>query len=99
MMIKVLIIMLFFCSILTGWGKHSKVMGDGTLKRAVEALLNGMGSPFKIAENNLGRFVSPGDLLATWLRQPGVFNLLVLYDVLNHSRPAGSSCDYPALGY
>jgi len=66
-------------------------MGDGTLKRAVEALLNGMRSPFRIAEGNLGRYVSPGDLLATWLRQPGVFNLLVLHDVLNHCQAAASS--------
>jgi len=66
-------------------------MGDGTLKRAVEALLNGMGSPFRIAEGNLGRYVSPGDLLATWLRQPGVFNSLVLYDILNHCQAVGPS--------
>ncbi|XP_065636754.1 pentatricopeptide repeat-containing protein GUN1, chloroplastic [Quercus suber] len=33
-------------SILTGWGKHSKVVGDGTLRRAIEALLTGMGAPF-----------------------------------------------------
>ncbi|KEH21773.1 genomes uncoupled protein [Medicago truncatula] len=78
-------------TILTGWGKHSKVMGDGTLKRAVEALLNGMGSPFRIAEGNLGRYYSPGNLLATWLRQPSIFNLLVLYDVLNHSQAAAPS--------
>jgi hypothetical protein len=66
-------------------------MGDGTLKKAVEALLNGIGSPFRIAEGNLGRFVSPGDLVATWLRQPGVFNLLVLSDVLNHPQAAAPS--------
>jgi hypothetical protein len=66
-------------------------MGDGTLKKAVEALLNGIGSPFRIAEGNLGRFVSPGDLVATWLRQPGVFNLLVLSDVLNHPQAAALS--------
>jgi hypothetical protein len=66
-------------------------MGDGTLKKAVEALLNGIGSPFRIAEGNLGRFVSPGDLVATWLRQPGIFNLLVLSDVLNHPQVAASS--------
>jgi hypothetical protein len=66
-------------------------MGDGTLKKAVEALLNGIGSPFRIAEGNLGRFVSPGDLVATWLRQPGVFNLLVLSDVLNNPQAAALS--------
>jgi len=98
-MIKLLITISFYllCSILTGWGKHSKVMGDGTLKKAVEALLNGIGSPFRIYENNLGRLVSPGEVLTAWLTQPGVFNLLVLYDVLNHSQVAAPSHDYPAL--
>jgi len=96
--IKLLItVSLFYCSILTGWGKHSKVMGDGTLKKAVEALLHGMGSPFRIYENNLGRLVSTGEVLAAWLTQPSVFNLLVLYDVLNHSQPAAPSHDHPAL--
>jgi hypothetical protein len=80
---KMIKLFIYFCSILTGWGKHSKVMGDGILKRAVEALLDGMGSPFRIYENNLGRLVSAGEELAIWLRQPGVFNMLVLYDVLN----------------
>ncbi|XP_058722133.1 pentatricopeptide repeat-containing protein GUN1, chloroplastic-like [Vicia villosa] len=86
-------------NILTGWGKHSKVMGDGTLKRAIEALLNGMGSPFRFAENNMGRLTSSGDLVATWLRQPGIINMLVLSDVLNHSQPAGPPHGYPASGY
>ncbi|CAI8595935.1 unnamed protein product [Vicia faba] len=86
-------------NILTGWGKHSKVMGDGTLKRAIEALLNGMGSPFRFAENNMGRLTSSGDSVATWPRQPGVINMLVLYDVLNHSQPAGPSHGYPTSAY
>ncbi|XP_058727909.1 pentatricopeptide repeat-containing protein GUN1, chloroplastic-like [Vicia villosa] len=83
-------------NILTGWGKHSKVMGDGILKRAIEALLNEMGSPFRFAERNMGRLTSSGDLVATWLRQPGVINMLVLSDVLNHSQPAGPQHGYPA---
>ncbi|CAI8592010.1 unnamed protein product [Vicia faba] len=86
-------------NILTGWGKHSKVMGDGTLKRAIEALLNGMGSPFRFAEHNMGRLTSSGDLVATWLRQPGFIDTLVLYDVLNHSQPAGPPHGYPAPGF
>lgn len=72
-------------------------MGDGTLKKAVEALLNGIGSPFRIYENNLGRLVSPGEVLTAWLTKPGVFNLLVMNDVLNHCQPAAPSDDYPAL--
>jgi hypothetical protein len=80
-----------FCSILTGWGKHIKVMGNGTLKKAVEALLDRMGSPFRVAD------VSTGDLVATWLNQPGIYNLLVLHDVINHSQASGPSHDNPAL--
>ncbi|XP_057436211.1 pentatricopeptide repeat-containing protein GUN1, chloroplastic [Lotus japonicus] len=74
-------------NILTGWGKHSKVVGDGTLRKAIEALLNGMGSPFKIAECNLGRFISPGYLVAAWLKQSSTLNVLVLHDLKN-SEPA-----------
>ncbi|KAJ6723323.1 PENTATRICOPEPTIDE REPEAT-CONTAINING PROTEIN [Salix koriyanagi] len=40
-------------SILTGWGKHSKVVGDSTLRRAIEALLMGMGAPFRTDQENL----------------------------------------------
>ncbi|KAI4386616.1 hypothetical protein MLD38_004534 [Melastoma candidum] len=76
-------------SILTGWGKHSKVMGDGTLRRAIEALLTGLGSPFKQAKCNLGRFVSPGNLVATWLKESGTLKVLVLRDVRSHP----GSCD------
>ncbi|CAA2967701.1 Hypothetical predicted protein [Olea europaea subsp. europaea] len=45
-------------SILTGWGKHSKVVGDGALKRAIEAQLTSMGALFQIAKCNIGRFIS-----------------------------------------
>ncbi|ESQ36319.1 hypothetical protein EUTSA_v10006755mg [Eutrema salsugineum] len=67
-------------SILTGWGKHSKVMGDGTLRRAVEALLRGMGAPFHVAKCNVGRFVSSGSVVAAWLRESGTLKVLVLED-------------------
>ena len=67
-------------SILTGWGKHSKVVGDGALRRAVEALLNGMGAPFQIAECNLGRFISTGSVVAAWLKEPSALSVLVLHD-------------------
>ncbi|XVF32914.1 hypothetical protein REPUB_Repub17cG0123900 [Reevesia pubescens] len=71
-------------SILTGWGKHSKVVGDGALRRAVEALLTGMGSPFRIAKCNLGRFVSTGPVVTAWLRESGTLKLLVLHDDRTH---------------
>ncbi|KVH94500.1 Pentatricopeptide repeat-containing protein [Cynara cardunculus var. scolymus] len=68
-------------SILTGWGKHSKVVGDCALKRAIEALLSGMGSPFRVATSNIGRFISPGHMVAAWMREStSIPNLLILQD-------------------
>nr|GEV94200.1 pentatricopeptide repeat-containing protein At2g31400, chloroplastic [Tanacetum cinerariifolium] len=67
-------------SILTGWGKHSKIVGDCALKRAVEALLSSMGSPFRIATSNIGRFISPGPMVAAWMRESNTSKLLVLQD-------------------
>ncbi|KAL2329755.1 hypothetical protein Fmac_017336 [Flemingia macrophylla] len=74
-------------SILTGWGKHSKVVGNGALRKAVEALVNGIGAPFQIAECNLGRFISEGPLVAAWLRQPSTLNVLLLHDYIVYSQP------------
>ncbi|CAK9145234.1 unnamed protein product [Ilex paraguariensis] len=71
-------------SILTGWGKHSKIVGDGTLKRAIEALLSGMGAPFRVAKCNIGRFISTGAVVAAWLRESGTLKVLVLQDDRTH---------------
>lgn len=67
-------------SILTGWGKHSKVVGDGALKRAIEALLVSIGAPFQVAKCNIGRFVSTGAVVTAWLRESGTLEVLVLQD-------------------
>ncbi|KAM7277035.1 hypothetical protein ACFE04_018901 [Oxalis oulophora] len=67
-------------SILTGWGKHSKVVGDSALRKSVGALLTGMGAPFRIAKCNLGRFISTGSVVDAWLRESGTLELLVLHD-------------------
>lgn len=67
-------------SILTGWGKHSKVVGDGTLKRVIEMLLRRMGSPFEVAGNNIGRFRATGSLVTSWLKQTGTYEILILRD-------------------
>ncbi|CAA7027300.1 unnamed protein product [Microthlaspi erraticum] len=67
-------------SILTGWGKHSKVVGDGALRPAVEALLRGMDAPFHLSKCNMGRFTSPGSVVATWLRESATLKLLILHD-------------------
>ncbi|KAK9281785.1 hypothetical protein L1049_004691 [Liquidambar formosana] len=76
-------------SILTGWGKHSKVVGDGTLRRAIEALLTGMGAPFRVANCNLGRFISTGAVVAAWLKESGTLKVLVLHD--DRTYPAETS--------
>lgn len=78
-------------SILTGWGKHSKVVGDGTLRRAIEALLAGMGAPFRVAKCNIGRFISTGSVVAAWLKESGTLKVLVLHDDRIH--PEGPTLD------
>lgn len=72
-------------SILTGWGKHSKVVGDGTLRRVIEALLNKIGAPFHVAKCNLGRFISTGSVVAAWLKETGTLKVLILHDDRAHS--------------
>ncbi|XP_024016819.1 pentatricopeptide repeat-containing protein At2g31400, chloroplastic [Eutrema salsugineum] len=67
-------------SILTGWGKHSKVVGDGALRPAIEALLRGMNAPFHLSKCNMGRFTSSGSVVATWLRESATLKLLILHD-------------------
>ncbi|CAE6023465.1 unnamed protein product [Arabidopsis arenosa] len=73
-------------SILTGWGKHSKVVGDGALKRAVEVLLRGMDAPFHLSKCNMGRFTSSGSVVATWLRESATLKLLILHDHISTTR-------------
>ncbi|CAN7018802.1 unnamed protein product [Brassica oleracea var. botrytis] len=67
-------------SILTGWGKHSKVVGDAALRPAVEALLRGMDAPFYLSKCNMGRFTSSGSVVATWLRESATLKLLIVHD-------------------
>ncbi|XP_074316600.1 pentatricopeptide repeat-containing protein GUN1, chloroplastic [Silene latifolia] len=78
-------------SILTGWGKHSKVVGDGAVKRAIEGLLTGIGAPFHLAETNVGRFISPGTAVSSWLKKSGTLQVLLLED--NTSEPEKSRLD------
>ncbi|XP_010547469.1 PREDICTED: pentatricopeptide repeat-containing protein At2g31400, chloroplastic-like [Tarenaya hassleriana] len=88
-------------SILTGWGKHSKVVGDGTLRRAVEALLKGMGAPFRVADCNIGRFISSGSVVAAWLREYGTLEVLVLRDDRTRPQPTAitASSRQPATSF
>uniref|UniRef100_J3NE62 Smr domain-containing protein n=2 Tax=Oryza brachyantha TaxID=4533 RepID=J3NE62_ORYBR len=69
-----------FLSILTGWGKHSRIAGASTLRRVIEALLNSIGAPFQVERFNIGRFVSPSAVVAAWLRESGTVNILLLHD-------------------
>ncbi|KAM6541432.1 hypothetical protein CsatB_005879 [Cannabis sativa] len=77
-------------SILTGWGKHSKVVGDSTLRRAIESLLISMGAPFQVAKCNIGRFTSSGPVVAAWLKESGTLKVLVLHDDRTYSQTAKS---------
>ncbi|KAJ1265843.1 hypothetical protein BS78_08G105200 [Paspalum vaginatum] len=67
-----------FLSILTGWGKHSKIAGSSTLRRVIEALLLSIGAPFQVERFNIGRFVSPSAVVAAWLRESGTIDILLL---------------------
>lgn len=67
-------------SILTGWGRHSKVAGESIVKQAVESHLLALGAPFKVAKYNEGRLVSTGPIVGGWLQEPSTLELLVLHD-------------------
>lgn len=80
---EVLLIIFF---ILIGWGKHSKVVDNGVLKKVVEALINGMDSTFHTVGCNLGRFISEELDETIWLRQPRTLNVLLLYICIINSQ-------------
>lgn len=65
------------------------MVGDGALKRAVEALLTGMGAPFRLAKCNIGRFISSGSVVSAWLRESGTLKVLVLQDARSHPASGG----------
>jgi hypothetical protein len=67
---------------LTGWGKHSKVAGDSTLKRAVESRLLQMRAPFHVGRHNEGRLVCAGHVVRDWLQAPRTLDLLILHDIV-----------------
>lgn len=87
------------CSILTGWGKHSKVAGDSTVKRAVELRLLEIRAPFHVGKYNEGRLVCAGHIVRQWLQDPRTLDLLILQDVVKsksqlqqHQREHSDSC-------
>ncbi|KAL0771053.1 hypothetical protein Bca101_036204 [Brassica carinata] len=60
----------------------SKVVGDGALRPAVEALLRGMNAPFYLSKCNMGRFTSSSSVVASWLCESATLELLTLHDHL-----------------
>lgn len=68
-------------SILTGWGKHSKVAGDSVVKREVDSHLANMESPFRVSKQNEGRIVASGPAVGSWLLRKETENLVFLRDV------------------
>ncbi|PKU68253.1 pentatricopeptide repeat-containing protein At2g31400, chloroplastic [Dendrobium catenatum] len=82
-------------SILTGWGKHSKVTGASPLRRVIQTLLNSIGAPFHLERFNIGRFVSPGAIASAWLRESGTITLLLLHD--ERSQPSSPLTLLPSL--
>lgn len=79
---------------MTGWGKHSKVVGDGALKRAIEALLTSIDAPFHVAKCNIGRFISTGSVVTAWMRESGTLKVLVLQDDRIHPESSRSAAAY-----
>ncbi|MCO5578657.1 hypothetical protein L7F22_032501 [Adiantum nelumboides] len=67
-------------SILTGWGRHSKIPGASIVKRAVESRLLSIGAPFQVAKPNEGRLVSTGPVVGGWLRKDSTLERIVLHD-------------------
>ncbi|XP_078443266.1 s uncoupled 1 isoform X2 [Wolffia australiana] len=74
-------------SILTGWGKHSKVAGTSSVRQAVEVLLASVGSPFHAEKLNLGRFVCQGSKVSAWLKESRTLSVLTLRD--DRAQPDG----------
>ncbi|XP_020581196.1 pentatricopeptide repeat-containing protein At2g31400, chloroplastic [Phalaenopsis equestris] len=82
-------------SILTGWGKHSKVTGASPLRRVIETLLDSIGAPFHMEQFNIGRFVSTGAIAAAWLKESGTVTILLLRD--ERSQPSSPLTLLPSL--
>lgn len=68
-------------TVITGWGKRSRVEGDSPLKSAVTARLASMHSPFRILRENAGRFVAPVNQVCQWLSMERLASHLSLEDV------------------
>lgn len=79
-------------SILTGWGRHSKVAGESIVKQAVEAHLLAIGAPFRVAKYNEGRLISTGPMVGGWLQEASTLELLVLRDTRVNTTEVTDQC-------
>eukprot|EP00850_Spirogloea_muscicola_P003622 SM000014S00410 [mRNA] locus=s14:1188288:1192650:+ [translate_table: standard] len=62
--------------IITGWGRRSRIIGTSFIKKAVEDLLDGVGSPFRMDVNNVGCLYAPAPEVIEWLMQPEIDRIL-----------------------
>eukprot|EP00850_Spirogloea_muscicola_P013971 SM000097S24824 [mRNA] locus=s97:511049:515602:- [translate_table: standard] len=62
--------------IITGWGRRSRIIGTSFIKKAVEDLLDGVGSPFRMDVNNVGCLYAHAPEVLEWLVQPELDRIL-----------------------
>lgn len=56
-------------TVVTGWGKHSKSVGQSPMKAAVVAWLEENQAPFRPVPNNPGAMQADGPAVAEWLQR------------------------------
>ena len=56
-------------TVVTGWGKHSKLVGQSPMKAAVVGWLEEHQAPFRPVPNNPGAMQADGPAVAEWLRR------------------------------
>ena len=63
------------CTVVTGWGRHSKVIGQSPVKARICSLLAALESPFVVPADNPGCLEASGDEVARWLLEGEVKSL------------------------
>jgi len=62
--------------VITGWGRHSVVMGYSPVKERTLSLLKALNSPFQVPDDNPGMLIATGDLVHKWLVKEEIVSLL-----------------------
>lgn len=62
--------------VITGWGRHSVVMGYSPVKERTVSLLKALNSPFQVPDDNPGVLIASGDLVHKWLVKEEIVSLL-----------------------